>query len=151
MVNKPIWNKTSAVTIGGWAGLWNNVFGSQYSQLDSQNVRRGLRLAMNEQGRLSYNATMAALLGAAVGGAISATRKRRSVQVVSPPGVIVSNFGDIKIVPETQTLLSRNSTAADRTAMLQDLTFASGMNAWGAGASFPVDKSGNGGGSKLGY
>ena len=150
MTNKPIWNRSSAVVIGGWQGLWNNVFGEQYSQIDSQNQRYGLRQALDGYGRAAYNSVIASILGNGIGANATATRKRRASQVVSPPGVIASGFGDTKITQENQTFINRNTTAADRSAVLNDLVDMNGMYAFNAQGTWPVDKSGNGGGGKLG-
>lgn len=81
------------------------------------------------------------VLGAAAGSAASATHAR--VEGDRDPGNPVVNGGQVDI--ETVTDISRNSTAADVTALKAEL-----VNVNKQPSSYPTDASGNGGGGKLG-
>lgn len=131
-----------------YSGLWNGVYGVDYATLGTNNtkelngnIRRRLsKLIARERGGRKLAAIMKALNGAAPGGTI--TVNYAQVANASSPGQAVANGGARTIT--TVADMNRASTAADETMIdaILDQVFAP--------SSYPVDKSGNGGGSKLG-
>ena len=122
-----------------WAGLWDNVFAQPYALLNEPgSTLRGIARLMAPQALRAQGAIGRELTGAAVGAAASAT-----VAQVKPQQADGLNLGGL--VPIQQTLqVNRSTTAADET------TLDAQLNPTFMPASYPVDKSGNGGGGKTG-
>ena len=85
-------------------------------------------------------ALLNALIGAAAGGAASATYKRAEAEQTLTDFMALGGARTI----ETRTMLSRVTTAADVTELKSFLARKQ------APASYPADLSGNGGGNKVG-
>lgn len=137
MTNRPIW-KPAYITIGGWAGLWNNVYGEQYAQIDSQNVRRGFAHSLDGGGRFAYNQVIKAFITGDVG--TLAFAPNRYIRAQDPNDMM--SLGGYR--PTIQyNHINRNVTAADQNSILQDLSYSNSP-------PWPVDKGGNGGGGKVG-
>ena len=122
-----------------WAGLWDNVFAQPYALLNEPgSAARDVARTMFPEAQRDVGAVMAALNGAAPGAVATAT-----LTEVAPIQADGMNLGGQRPIA-TQTLINRATTAADVVALnrIYQPTFAP--------AIYPVDKSGNGGGSKAG-
>jgi hypothetical protein len=130
-----------------YSGLWNGVYGVNYSALASngntfeQNNRLRTQLSKlvaRDRGSRKLMSIMRALNGVAAGGTATATF--RNVREESVRGDALSNGG--RRVIDTDTDVSRVTTAADQTLIngIFDRVFAP--------TSYPVDRSRNGGGNK---
>lgn len=128
-----------------YSGLWNNEFGENYSALsDSErvgNTKTALArvFAQRLYGRSSVRELLYALIGSAAGGNAAATHKR----VKAESDVNSNVLGGSRTI-ETHSAVDRVTTADDVT----DLKAALHLS---PAPSYPTDKSGNGGGSKLGW
>lgn len=128
-----------------YSGLWNNEYGENYSQLgDDANIGNGHTalarvFAGRTYGRAAIRALLSSLVDGAVGDNATATHKR-----VAAERDLEANVLGGKRTIETFTSINRNTTADDEDKLLDalDLTGA---------PTYPVDKAGNGGGSKLGW
>lgn len=122
-----------------WAGLWDNVFAQPYAPLNEPNsTLRGIARLMAPQALKGQAAVGAALTGQAVGQTASAG----VAQVTARQADGMNMGGAVPI--STTSQVNRPTTAADET--LLDAQF----NPTFAPATYPPDKSGNGGGSKAG-
>jgi|SRR5262245_9572831 len=122
-----------------WAGLWDHLHGQPYALTgEPGSALRTIARIMAPQAQKPQGAIGAALTGAAVGGTASANVG----QVQSRQADGMNLGGSVPIV--NTSVINRATVAADETVMDAQLlpTFAP--------ASYPVDKSGNGGGSKVG-
>jgi|SRR5882672_8734413 len=138
MTNKPIWNM-AINPVGGYSGLWNHIYGERYSQIDSQNFRRGLGLALHGRGRFKYNRIIYSFLYGDLGTVALAQNIYIKAQDVND----FTTLGGYRPTT-TFTQMNRPVTEADRTAVNQDLTYHNSPLPW------PVDKANNGGGGKAG-
>jgi len=92
----------------------------------------------NGAGSMALKALWVALTGTAVGSNATATYKRVSGMIAD------NNYGGVRPI-ETVTVVNRNTTAADDTA----ITALLNRNVFPS--TYVADLSGNGGGGKLGY
>lgn len=118
-----------------WAGLWDGMYGQPYALTGSRDdTRRVVAMAFERRALRDLSAIAIALNGAAPGGNATATYKAVTAQAYQ--GV---DMGGIRPIG-TNTLVNRNTTAADVTALnaLFDGIFAP--------TSYPADKGGGGGG-----
>ena len=123
-----------------FTGLWNGVYGTPYALTNSRNkLERDIALAFEKAGAQPLSAVAIALNGSAVGGTASRTR-RRVLAVRSLSGYDLGGQRAIEAVTD----INRATTAADETAL--DNIY----NGVFALTSYPVDRSGNGGGGKVG-
>ena len=129
-----------------WSGLWNNHYGQNYSGLgnntadfNSTELRMMERGFRGRAGRV-IGAIVAAVTGNAAGPNAVSTKKR----VAHDPHLGVSYAMGGQRTIETETEINRATTAGDVTLIDALVTAKS------APAVYPVDKSGNGGGSKIG-
>lgn len=128
----------------GYSGLYNGVYGVDYGVLPNtvgngqEQIARSV--ARRLYGRAALRGLLRALNGAAVGGTASENHARVQAQ-----RDLDNNVQGGKRVIETFVDINRATTAADVTMISNMLTQKSQPN------SYPVDRSGNGGGSKLGY
>lgn len=119
-----------------WAGGWDGQFGQPYSLLNTRDdTKRIIAMAFERRGARDLSALAIALNGVAPGANATATYKLVEAQ----RGVTGFDLGGIRQVL-TQTLINRNTTAADQTLLnsLYDGVFAP--------TSYPADKGGGGGG-----
>lgn len=129
-----------------YSGLWNGVYGINYSALGSNNTKE-----LNNTERVMLSKTLSrtrggrvlgvlikALNGAAAGGTATATH-RRITPDVNPASPEIG--GGVRPT-ELKTDISRATTAADETMIdnIIDRTFAPNP--------YPTDRSRNGGGNK---
>lgn len=125
-----------------FTGLWNNVHSQQYSLINQQPaVERDIARQLRKPGGRALKGLMRALNGTAVGGATAAETYRR---VVAVSGIgSYTNLGGIRSIQAVSDV-NRTTVTADKTRIdaLIDGVFAP--------ATYPVDRSGNGGGSKAG-
>lgn len=139
MTNKPIWAPSGVVVpVGGWSGLFNHVYGEQYIRIDGQNVRRGFGMSIRNWGRYGYNQVIKAFVTGTVGTLAQAPGRWITAQDPTDPFTI----GGVRPIT-THYAINRNVTAADQLALQQDISF-NNRPTW------PLDKSGNGGGGKGG-
>lgn len=141
------------VAVTGYSAFWQTTGdGLAYAQLTTtQGGNRGRtekiisKFLTRRQEMLPLKALLLALVGAAAGGAASATLQRVDAQATDPSNV--TNFNGLGGLRNTTlvTLLSRVTTAADITYIGQILNQRFGQ----AIASYPTVL-GSGGGGKLG-
>ena len=129
-----------------YSGLYDGHYGVPYARLP-QTVNKGnaMHALAREFGRRSYGRgvvreLLQALTGAAVGGAYTLTQKR--VKWTPLRGEPATGGGLVQL--ETYSLANTVTTSADELAIDDALE----MN---MKPSYPRDRAGNGGGSKLGY
>ena len=122
-----------------WAGLWDNMFGQPYALLNEPgSTLRGIARLMAPQAVKAQSQVGITLTGQAVGQTASAT-----VAQVKPQQADGLNLGGLVPIQQTSQV-NRATTAAD------EATLDAQLNPTFAPASYPVDKSGNGGGGKAG-
>lgn len=124
-----------------WSGLYNGVYDANYAPLVNRAphlkpVNKMLR--KSRTGSRIAHALLNALIGAATGSNVTETMAR--IGSTASPGDPVVNGGARTI--ETRTLLNRNTATADVTA-LKKIVNDTGK------PTYPVDRSGNGGGGAL--
>ena len=122
-----------------WSGLWNNVHGEPYAFTNQFTApMRGMaRLAASEGGQ--HFAEVARALANGVGS--TTVLSVAKVAAVQADGL---NQGGLRPISEYFIVPSRATTNVDKEV------FQAQMTPRFAPAIYPVDKSGNGGGSKLG-
>lgn len=129
--------------MAGYSGLFNGVYGGDYAVLPNAtgNVQTDLARVMSKKayGRGAYRGLMLALVGAAAGEAALVTHKRVQAQ----RDLYENVQGGLRPI-ETFTEIDRDTTADDITAVEAALSLSSQPT------TYPVDRSGNGGGGKLG-
>lgn len=122
-----------------WAGGWDAQFGQPYALRNERDVlHRRVGMTYQRDGMQIERAIDKALNGAVVGEtATAAVRQVEAVQSVASLGL----GGKRNII--SKTLINRATTAADQTALnaIYDAKFAP--------TTYPVDKSGMGGGGKV--
>lgn len=105
------------------SGFWNN----SYSFIDGRSpIERGIARKMNKRGMRDVRALMDALLGAAAGGAASASYKRITHPTDS------DNLGGLRTV-ETIDLVNRVTTVGD------DTTITSRVLSFSSQPSYPTN------------
>lgn len=123
-----------------WAGGWDGYFGQPYAQISAQgNISRRLARLYERRGGRVLGALAIALDGVVAGS--NATATVNTVEALAATDSVAALGGKRNIT--TQTLINRNTTAADVTLLnaIYDGLFAP--------ATYPVDK-GRGGGGMLG-
>lgn len=135
-----------APTITGYQGFWQQHAplgqGGAYSLYGNRGGVEGqLSRAFGRRGFKQTRRLMYALLGAGTGGSASETEKR-----VDAPNALTSSqlLGGNRVI-ETVTIVNRNTTAADLTAMQGTLNRIYNS----APTTYAEDLSGNGGGGKV--
>jgi hypothetical protein len=134
-----------------WAGGWDNMFAQPYALLNEPNATaRGIARLMSPQGARMFAAAAETLTGAVVGTPIpGGSGTYTQVTAKQTDGL---NMGGIQTI-STYTAISGNTTTAQHILVDQQLMprFAPAPTTPGVETSgYPVDKSGNGGGSKAG-
>lgn len=129
-----------------WSGLFDRQYGQPYAPLGTNNTKEfnatekaTLTRAFRGRGNRMLAAVVQALTGAAVGGAASATYKQVAGDA-NPSSPLTG--GGVRTV-STSTDVGRVTTVADQTLVVTLLTATSAP-------TYPVDRSGSGGGGKLG-
>jgi hypothetical protein len=102
-------------------------------------VRRLIGRALHGYGRKGYNAVLRQLVEGNVGGVAKKDYTRVAVQNTLDPMSLGGKRGT-----EVRTAINRPTTTGDQAIIIDDLDFDNTPKPW------PVDKSGNGGGSKRG-
>lgn len=125
-----------------WSSFWGLSVGAYAIQNNRPSTDRKIGRFFRSQTQRVHKALAGGLIGAASGSNVTDTRNRIvAVQTIGS----IDNLGGKRAI-ETVTLINRNTTAADVSA-LKAIT--------GVGtaypASYPADKSGNAGGGKLGF
>lgn len=131
--------------MASYSGLWNNEYGENYSRLSvGEHIGNG-RTAVSRvfanrlYSRAELRAIFKSLIDGAVGDNATATHKR-----VKAERDLESNVqGGVRTI-ETFTAINRNTNAEDEAQALRALELS-------AQPVYPIDRSGNGGGSKLGW
>lgn len=122
-----------------WGGLWDNEHGATHSLLINQSsLRKRLSLIFRQRGNTVLKELMLTLNGAVAGSTAQATHTR----VQSKDGL--NNDLGGKVTIETANRINRVTTAADKTDIDSILTET-------RIPTYPVEKSGNSGGGKLGF
>lgn len=125
-----------------FSGLWNNEYGVDHSLLTNKTGNAHTALSMvtrsRTYGRAAFRALLKSLVDGAVGDAASASHKR-----VAAERDLEGNVQGGARTIETFSAINRNTTAADEAKLLAALELSSKP-------TYPVDRSGNGGGGKLG-
>lgn len=122
-----------------WSGFWNGIYGANHFLIDSKAVRRSFGQSLMGYGRKAYNATMRTLVNGNLGDTALKDYTRVAVQDINNP----LTLGGKRTI-ETKTAINRATVQADIDRIIDDLDFDNSPTPW------PVDKSGNGGGGKLG-
>ena len=125
-----------------WAGLWDNIHGQPYSLTNEPgSTLRSIARLMAPQALKAQSAIGVALTGAAVGASVSAT-----VAQVKPQQADGLNLGgQVPIVQTSQLPPAKTTTSSG-----DETTLDNQLNPTFMPSSYPVDKSGNGGGGKAG-
>ena len=122
-----------------WAGLWDNVFAQPYALLNEPgSTLRGIARLMAPQAVKGQSQVAITLTGQAVG----QTATAGVAQVTARQADGLNMGGQVPI--STTSQVNRVTTAADETLLDAQL------NPTFAPATYPPDKSGNGGGNKAG-
>lgn len=128
------------------SGFWSDIGSGGYSQLPGKAPsRKRLSRVINKRGMKKLQELMLTLNGATAGSAASATYKR--VQHADSDGLAGQIGGGGKVNVETVTVVSRNTTATDKSD-IDTLLTTEGQHKI---ATYVADKSGNGGGGKLAH
>ena len=139
-----------------YSTFWGLATGSYSLQNNRPSSNRKMTHMHRSQNQRVNKALLLGLLGATSGSNVTDTRNR--IQAIQTIGSIDNRGG--KRVIETVSLINRNTTAADVTAMKaligNQFSWPNGLGPSTSPASndgYPVDKSGNGSGttSKLGF
>jgi hypothetical protein len=122
-----------------WAGLWDNMHAQPYALLNEPNsTLRTIARAMAPQGVRHWGRLADMLTGSTI-----PSLAQETIAQVKPQQADGLNMGGL--VPVQQTVvINRNTTAADESILDKQFTPSWAPN------PYPVDKSGNGGGSKAG-
>jgi hypothetical protein len=131
--------------MASYSGLWNNEYGEAYSALGQDANIGNAHTAFSRlfagrtYGRASLRAVLKSLVDGAVGDNATATHKR----VKAERDLEANVQGGARTI-ETFTSINRNTTATDEAQLLRALELS-------PAPAYPVDRSGNGGGNKLGW
>lgn len=126
-----------------WSGLWNNEFGENYSLLSNRVGNNHLALsrvfAQRIYSRGALGTVLKSLVDGAVGDPASLSHKR-----VAAERNLETNVQGGKRVIESFLDINRVTTTTDRDKLSAAIVLS-------PKPTYPKDKSGNGGGSKLGF
>jgi hypothetical protein len=131
-----------------WAGLWDNVHAQPYALTGEPGATaRAVARLMAPQGNRLFGSIATALTGAVPGGPVNVGYTQVQSRVADG-----ATMGGVQPIA-TYTVVNRNTTATDELQIDQQLTPRFMPPVLQAGiecSGYPVDKSGNGGGGKLG-
>lgn len=122
-----------------WSGLWNGVFNETHSLIGKPNVGRRIGRALKGVTSAKYKELVLTLVNGAVGDTALATHTAITAQDVNNK----ASLGGVRAV-ETITDINRATVAADATTINNDIIKETSP-------TFPVEKSGNSGGGRLGF
>jgi len=124
-----------------WSGLWNHVYtdGHSLTRRPHNSASRKLNRALRGLTAKAYKEIVRTFVTDDVGSAAFASHTR----VAAPAPFNSTGHGGVHAI-ETINDINRNITAADETNLLGSVD---GVHT----PTFPADKSGNGGGGKLGF
>lgn len=122
-----------------WSGLYDGVYSAPYSTIGKPNTGLKVRRALKGLTALKYKQILRTFITDDVGTTATKTHARIAAQ----DNTDMSTLGG-KRLTQTVTDINRAITAADETALLVDVD---GVHT----PTFPVEKSGNSGGGKLGF
>lgn len=122
-----------------WSGLYDGVYTTPYSTIGTPNTGRKLRRALKGMTALKYKQILRTFITDDVGTVATKTHTRIAAQDVTDR----ASLGGKRVI-STVTDINRAVTAGDETALLVDVD---GVHT----PTFPVEKSGNSGGGKLGF
>jgi hypothetical protein len=130
------------IAAAGYSGLWNTYFNTQYATIQTrQNALRHANVELKGLGNKAVRKLIVTLLGAAAGATATDATAQRIYQSDLGGG---GNLGGL-IPIISRTAINRATTAGDVTDIVNSLTERNVV------ATYPVDKSGNGGGGKRGF
>ena len=127
--------------MASYSGLWDGVYGDSYSLLvDKPSVGKKIDkfLRRSRNGSRELRELMLTLIGASAGSTAADSYLRAAHTVAQ--GLPAAN-GGLRTM-ETRTIINRATTAGDVTA-------TKALIAGSSAPTYPVDKSGNGGGGNL--
>lgn len=130
-----------------YSGLWNREYGEPYSPLGTNNtneLNNTTRKRLSKLLRGRGDRILATLLKSLNGAAVGETANAEYIQIAADPSLSSAYSGGGARVINTKTDIDRVTTAADKTMIdeIIDQTFHPNP--------YPKDKSGAGGGGKLG-
>lgn len=120
-----------------WSGLWNGVHTDGHKLIGKNNVGRRLGRALKGLSGIKYREVLMTLVEDGVGDTAAATHTR-----IDASNAPMTFDGVSKI--ETVVDINRVTTNDDVSVILEDIIKATTP-------TFPVEKSGNSGGGKLGF
>ena len=131
--------------MASYSGLWNGVYGTPYSiQVNRASEIRQIGRVMKRRSTVRMRKVVDTVVaGSSINGGAATTYKRASSTV--DPGNAIVNGGLRTIDTVTQIAASQLTLAADATKVDAMVLFRNKP------ASYPTDRSGNGGGGKSGY
>ena len=122
-----------------WSGFWDSVHTGGHSLIGRKNAGRRLARAVRGLASKAQKELLRTLVTDDVGTAAAASHTR--IAAMTPFNYPTA--GGVRTV-ETVTDISRDVEAADETSLLLDIDY-------NHTPTFPVEKSGNSGGGKLGF
>jgi hypothetical protein len=136
----PLYQSQWSMAMPAWSGLFDGVHNTPHSLINQQpNIERDISRQLRKPGNRALKGLIRALTGAATGG--TATEQYRRVTAVRADSNF--NMGGVRPI-EVVSDVNRVTTSADKTRIdnITDARFSP--------QTYPVDRSGNGGGSKVG-
>lgn len=131
--------------MASFSGLWDNEYGENYAPLsETVHIGNGLTgLARLFAGRIYGRSVLRELIDTLVAGSVGDPAAASHKRVRAERDLEANVQGGDRVI-ENFASIARNTTLADQSAILRGLNLSSAP-------SYPRDRSGNGGGSKLGW
>lgn len=126
-----------------YSGLWNNEYGQNYSLLSNRIGNTHTALARVFANRLYGRATVRGVLASLINGAVGDAAYEAHKRVTAERDLHSNVQGGVRAI-ETFVAIDRNTSVDDQTDALDALDLS-------PQPTYPVDRSGNGGGNKLGW
>lgn len=126
-----------------YSGLWNNEYGEAYALLSNRVGNTHTALARVFASRIYGRATVRGIIKSLIDGAVGDPAYEAHKRVRAERDLNGNVLGGDRAI-ETFIAVNRNTTSDDETKALAALTLS-------PKPSYPTDRSGNGGGSKLGW
>jgi len=131
-------------TMVSYSGLWDNEYGEPHSLLTNTTGNADTVLAKHFANRIYDRAKVRELLVTLIAGAVGDTASTSHLRVQAERDLEANVQGGKRTI-ETFTEINRATTTADANNLVAALEQKNRPN------PYPVDKSGNGGGNKLGW
>lgn len=127
-----------------WSGLWNNEYGENYSLLSNRVGNNHLALARVFAQRIYARGALGAVLKSLVDGAVGDPATMSHKRITAERNLEANVQGGKRVI-ETFLDINRVTTTTDRDKLSAAIALSPKPS------TYPKDKSGNGGGGKLGY